>query len=243
MLSTSAAIGLTSRSRLTHLERDLSSLRSAVHRLEAKLGSMPVHAAAGPPPLPQEECLNAPASQDTCSDLDSDVSDPSPTNPPAHLLQLFDNGLLGADVSGSDFASRHAPALHKAQRNSALRELMPSGQDMITIAGHAASWLPLYNSLFPSTNLTKGGAEMLSQWDDLQDPDADPLALSSLLLSIALTVQLAPHATTVGAAKTIKDAPSFIKDVSDTVEHVVVSDDALAGTLEGMETILLFIRL
>jgi hypothetical protein len=34
-----------------------------------------------------------------------------------------------------------------------------------------------------------------------------------------------------------------VKAVSDSVERIVISDDVLSGTLEGIETVLLFLRL
>jgi len=120
---------------------------------------------------------------------------------------------------------------------------MPSREDMIAIASHATSWLDLYYALFPMINLTRTSDEMLSQYDKLQVPDADPVALGALLLSAAITVQQTPNVTIGRVARNIRDADLFIKDVSDTVERIIVSDDALAGSLEGIETSLLFLRL
>jgi hypothetical protein len=88
----------------------------------------------------------------------------------------------------------------------------------------------------------KTGDEMLLQYDKLQDPGADTVAIASLLLSVALTVQQSPDNTAGRAAESIKDASSFVKNVSDAVERIVISDDAIAGTLEGIETTLLFLR-
>lgn len=243
MMPASDAVTLTSRARIRHLESDLSSLWTAVHNLEAKLGCVPTEAATRRQSPLQLENAAGPDDKPSDDESDSDASDLSSTSPPTHLLQLFDNGWLGSHAYGSAYPARNAPSLHKAQGSSALRALMPSREDMLTITALASSWLSLYNALFPMVNLTKTSDEMLSQYDRLQDPNADPVAIAALLLSVAITVQQAPDDTTGRAAKSIKDASSFVKDVSDSVERIVISDDALAGTLEGIETALLFLRL
>lgn len=237
MISTSKVITSTSRARIEHLESDISSLWTTVRNLEAKLGCLPTENATRP--QPQSQTKDARGLQDTLDDEESD----SPMNPPAHLLQLFDNGSLGSCGLGSASPSRHAADLHKAQGSSALRRLMPSRQEMLTITAHASSWLSLYYALFPMTSLPKTSDEMLSQYDKLQDANADPVAIAALLLSVALTVQQAPDDSPCCTAGSIRDTSSFIKDVSDSVERIVISDDALSGNLEGIETTLLFLRL
>ncbi len=245
MIPAADTIEGTSRARLGHLESDVAGLWAAVRNLEAKLGCVSTEATeAAPLHSPsQTENAGSPHNKPNNDDSDSAASDLSLTNPPTHLLQLFDNGLLGSDGDRSAFPSRHTPSLHKEHRSSALRALLPSREDMVTITASASSWLSLYNALFPTINFVKTGGEMLMQYDKLQDPNADPVAIATLLLSIALTVQQAPDYTAGRAAGSIRDVSSFVKDVSDRVECIVISDDTLAGTLEGMETTLLFIRL
>lgn len=247
MMPTSDAIRVTSRARIAQLESDVSCLWTAVQNLEAKLGCVPTQAAPRPQPSSQMENVGVshekPSDGDGDDDSDSNASDLSPTNPPTHLLQLFDNGLLGSHEHGSSTPSRHAPSLHKAQASSALLELMPSREDMLTVTAHASSWLSLYSAIFPMINVTKTSDSMMSQYDNLQVPNADPVSTAALLLSVAITVQQAPDDTAGRAARSISDASSFIKDVSDSVERIVIADDALAGTLEGIETTLLFLRL
>lgn len=113
---------------------------------------------------------------------------------------------------------------------------------MSIIATYADSWLSMYTSLFPMVNVNKTAGEMLSQYDKLQDPNADPIATAALLLSVALTVQQAPE-DIKSRAKGMKDPYAFIRDVAETVDRVVVNDDNLACSLEGIQTIMLFLRL
>lgn len=243
MIPTSDTVKVTSRARINHLEGEVSSLWTAVRNLEAKLGCVSAESAARPKPFLQTGDPCTPQEKPSDDDCDSNASDTSPSNPPSHLLQLFDNGFLGSNKYGSASPSHHAPSLHKAQGAYALRALMPSRDDMLNITVHASSWLSLNNALFPTINLTKTSDEMMSQYDKLQDPHADPVAIAALLLSIAITVQQAPDDTAGLAAESIRDASLFIKNVSDSVERHVVSDDALAGSLEGIETTLLFLTL
>ena len=243
MISTSETIEGTSRARLGHVESDVADLWAAVRKLEAKLGCMSTE--ADPlleSPSPTEES-GGPYNTPNDDDSDSIAADLSLTNPPTHILQLLDNGLLDSNGDGSAFQSHHTPSLHKAHRSSPLRALLPSREDMVTITASASSCLSLYNALFPVMSFAKTSDEMLSQYDKLQDLNADPVAIAALLLSIALIVQQAPNDTAGRVAGSIKDASSFIKDVSDCVELIVISDDILAGTLNGMEMTLLFIRL
>ncbi|KAE8442514.1 hypothetical protein EG329_003295 [Mollisiaceae sp. DMI_Dod_QoI] len=228
---------MTSKAHIAHLKDDVSRLWTAVHTLETKLGCVPTKATLQPP----TQMGNPGAFHGTPSDddLDSNASDLSPTSPQSHLLQLFDTGLLGSDGYGPEAPVRPAPNLHKAQESYALRALLPSKEDMVVIAAQASPWLYMYNSLFPTTNIFSSGEEMLSQYDKLQDPNANPFAIADLLLSVAITVQQKPNETVVG----IKNASSFIKDVCDTVERIIISHDALAGTLEGIRTSLLFLRI
>ena len=247
MMPTADSVTATSRGRIGHLESDVSSLWTAVHNLEARLGYVSSETITPPQPPSHTEIADGrhdKPSDDDDSDSDSNASDLTPTSPPTHLLQLFDNGLLGSSGYGSSVnPSHHASSLHKAHGISALRGLMPSREDMLTITAHASSWLSLYNAIFPMINFTKTSDEMLSQYDKLQDPKADPVSIAALLLSVAITVQQAPDDTTGRAAESIRDASSFVKDVSDSVERIVILDDALAGSLEGIETTLLFLRL
>ena len=246
-MTTSDAIGATSRARIEHLENEVLSLWTTVHNLEAKLDSFSSQITSHHQPPPQTETAAAPQAKsrtdDSEIDSNSSVSDLTPTHPPTHLLQLFDNGVLGSHEDASATTSRDTISPHKARGTSALRSLMPSRDDMLTITAHTSSWLSLFNAFFPINNLIKTSDEMLSQYDKLQNPNADPVAIAALLISVAMTVQEAPNDTTGRAAESIRDASLFVKDVSDSVERIVISEDILAGSLDGIQTTLLFIRL
>jgi hypothetical protein len=180
-------------------------------------------------------------------DDDTDASDDlSPPNAPTHLLQLFDNSLLDTDGDelghGLSAPSNHPTSPQKVQACAALRALTPSRADMATIAGYASSWLPLYATLFPMVNIKMTLEAMLALHNEVQHND-DPVALATLLLYTAMTVQHAPTTASFPTSESMQNLSTFVKNVSDTVEHIVIADDALAGTIEGIEAALLFIRL
>lgn len=233
MMPTSDAVRATSRARIGHLENEVASLRNAMQSLEMRLGNVPSDTSV-PLHLSSQMHTDSKSSDD---DSDSIASDLDPANTPSHLLPLFDNGLLGSHVSKTS-----VPSHHMYRRTSVLRQLMPSREDMLTITSLASAWMTLQNELFPMTSLTKTSAEMLSQYDKLQNPDTDLVDIAALLLSVAITVQQAPDHT-AGQAKSIKDASIFVKEVSDTVERIFILDDTLSSTFEGIKTTLIFLRL
>ena len=234
----------TAQSRIGRLESNVSDLWTAVRNLETQLGGVAPEAARLQPLSQIEDAaLHKRDVDDSDSDSNSTSSGLSPKDPPTHLLQLFDNGLLSSDGYGPPPASRPTSSLHQTQGSSALRHLMPSREDMVIIIAHASSWMSMYRSLFPLMGVTKASEDILSQYDKLQDPNVDLVQIATLLLTVAITVQQAPEDTSGHAAKSIRNASSFVKDVSDAVERIIVSDDTLAGTLEGIEITLLFVRL
>ncbi|KAK4502079.1 hypothetical protein PRZ48_007890 [Zasmidium cellare] len=242
-------VRITTRARLASLERNQSSIWAAVRQLQAQNG---IAASTERPPSPSQgpsrrESLLSPVhgGPDGDGDDDSDASESlSPPTAPIHLLQLFDNGVLdsGGNDSGHAGASHHPPSPQRVQDCAALRALMPARTDMITIAAYASSWLPLYASLLPMVNVDKTPEALLTRYDELQH-EADPIALATLLLYIAMAVQHAPPPASFPESEQMQHIPTFVKTVSDTVERVVISDDALGGTLEGIEAALLFLRL
>lgn len=82
---------------------------------------------------------------------------------------------------------------------------------------------------------------MLAKYESVQAQDAHPCAVAVCLLAIAITAQQTP--ASVGPKLQGMDLQVFPREVSSVVEDVIVSDNALGGTMEGIETTLLFLRL
>ena len=178
-------------------------------------------------------------------DSDSESSDTSPMNPPAHLQQLFDNEFLdshGNDTISSDIGSDKVSAAQVARARSRLQALMPPKEDVQAIFAPAAKWISLYTALFPVINMFTNAGEMLARYEALQEPDANPVSIASLLISVAITVVQKPPETACRLTA-INDTALFVRRVTAAVEEVLVSNDNLIGTVEGIETTLLYIRL
>ncbi|OWP00334.1 hypothetical protein B2J93_3745 [Marssonina coronariae] len=239
-------VASTSRARVARLESEVSELWEVVRGLEARLGDAPSAPRAALPSQSLDSGEPA-ASPDALAgdeeDPAGDALDNSPDNTPGHLLQLFDNELLGSDRHGPSSSAKGPPSSRHLSSVSSLRALMPTRADMLAIAGQAASWMSLYNAVLPLSSLSRTSEELLAEHHRLQSAKADPIGLATLLLSIALTVQQEPGLTASRSTERMRDAATFVKHVSDCVERTVLSDDALAARLEGIEAGFLFIRL
>lgn len=85
--------------------------------------------------------------------------------------------------------------------------------------------------------------ELLVQYEGLLRPDASPYTLAALLLWIAIGVQNAPPDMLRTLSGSIKDGPRFVRQISETLEEVIVTNDTVAGSVEGIEISLLWVRL
>ena len=225
----------TSRDRISQLEDEVSKLWSVVSDLKTELG----HA-------PSDEAQYRGAKVERHSvETDSEMSEISPMNPPTHLQQLFDNEFLdshGNDGLSSDMGSDKASSAMLVRARTRLQALMPPKEDVRTIISNAASWLTLYNALFPTITMFTNAQEMLAKYEALQAPDASPMSIASLLISISITVLQKPRDQSTELTG-IKDTAGFVRKVTEAVEETIIGNDILAGTLEGIETSLLYIRL
>jgi hypothetical protein len=231
-----------------NLERNQSALWAALRDLRTQSG---IVSSDRPLPSPPEQSRgpSVASHSNDIDDIDDDTDESEdllPPNAPTHLLQLFHNVLLNSD--GHDLghstcaASNHSTGSQRTQACIALRALAPSDADMEAIAAYSSSWLPLYASLFPIANIETTPEGILALHNKSKRHD-DPVALATLLLFVAMTVQHAPTSATFPTSECMQNLPKFVKNVADTVEHYVILDDALAGTIEGIEASLVFLRL
>jgi hypothetical protein len=182
--------------------------------------------------------------EDSENDSESEMSDPSPANPPTHLQLLFENSLLDSrDVR------EQAPRHHKSSEarlsraRSALRGLMGSEEDASVLAARAAEWLTLTNSIVPLVFIARTKDELILDWDQARRPDAQPTTIAAVCLIKALTIHSVPQSSLPDLNGQLSDASAYSKTVSDAIEIYIVNDDVLAGSLEGNEVCLLFQRL
>lgn len=187
--------------------------------------------------------------------LDSVDSEPdglelAAAHQPTHLRQLFDNDLLDSqtpnDPEWQDHDYRNArPAVEKylniARRE--LQRLLPSREDVSAIAGFTFPWMSIYVAMFPHIRMQTTAKEMLDQYDELCSPNANPMSLANLLISMALTIRQIPANDVRSLAPGLRNVARFVAEVSETIDRTIASNDTLAATLDGIETSLLFTRL
>jgi hypothetical protein len=68
------------------------------------------------------------------------------------------------------------------------------------------------------------------------------MAVAALLVSLAITIAQLPTQPPLVLAS-IPDPLQWVRSVNDTVENIIVKDDTLSCSLEGIETFMLYIRL
>ena len=244
MTSAADMVNSSSRARIGALEQRVSDLCAVVKRLEQRLDCTPTEA---DPDHSRSSLQTRTIDHGQSDDSNSSASSPSDaaslTNPPTHLLHLFDNGLLDSQRSDLFTPPNAASSTHTTRGFKTLLALMPSREDMLVIIADPSSWLSWYDTFFPIFNSIKTGDEMLSEFDNVRRPDAKPVSIAVLLLSIAITIQQAPQKYSNDVTASIRNAVLFIKEASDVVERLVVFNDDVLGTLEGITCALLFLRL
>jgi hypothetical protein len=177
-------------------------------------------------------------------ETDSETSEMSPINPPAHLQQLFDNDFVdtqATDAMSSNVGSDRISNALLSKVRSRLQALMPSKEDVRIICEPSMKWISIYASLFPTMNKFNSAEDILGQYDLLCGPDANPLQLAGLLLSVAITIVQQPAIPT--SSLTMTDPLRWVRSVNDTIDDTVVRNDSLVCTMEGIETTLLYLRL
>ncbi|KAH7416751.1 hypothetical protein BKA64DRAFT_276244 [Cadophora sp. MPI-SDFR-AT-0126] len=248
MRRTNETVANTSRARLQQLEKEVSSLWNVVQQLEGRLNggnaashSQPAVSTLSRANPPVESPNEIPSDEE--DNFDSDDSALSTTNTPIHLLHLFDNGLLEPESPASNTSFRHHTNVKHAHNIAAFQKVMPSREITFRIAAYATPWLRIYNLLFPQSNIPRTSQDLLAQYDRSCSSTANLLELASLLVSLALTVQQFPDDFIGEQPDRMRNPLAFVKDVSELVERTVANDDVLGGTVDGIGTTLLYLRL
>jgi hypothetical protein len=259
------------RDRIRLLEQEVGSLWSVVRRLEANADGGTTHGLSdlGLSYLtpqehdhPQNVGESSRPSESTRGHVEDRAEDPldnsdseldgfelSASHQPTHLRQLFNNGLLdsqAADAVWEDtghHSARPATEMYLTIARRQLQRLLPSREDVSAIAGFTFPWMSIYIAMFPRIRMQTTAAEMIDQYDDLRSPNANPMSLANLLISLALTIRQIPANDVRSLSLGLRNVPRFVEEVSETVDRTIASNDMLAATLDGIETSLLFTRL
>ncbi|KAJ9603200.1 hypothetical protein H2200_012495 [Cladophialophora chaetospira] len=228
--------------RVAVLELEVASLRKAVRGIQSKLGYQAVDIEAAP-----VQPSASPAEDE--SEEDSDASDVLTTEQPSHLRSLFQNDWLSADVGGQDeqLQDRRAKAVAHLLNTAreTLQKLIPSKEDVFSMAKTASKWLDLVAAILAQPFGINSQQELIDSYDDMLKPDVDTMTLAAWLLDLAVTVQQEPeaHGSPATSLKRFHRGSDFCRAVSEAVETTLISHDRLLGTIKGLGMAMHLLRL
>lgn len=232
---------VSTRDRIALLEQRITTLTTSVQTLGSQQSS---HSTSPRASLAGIESGHSGSDWDTD---EADGSDVPVIGPPAYLKSLFNNDFIssGHDV-GDVHELRTSRVLDQIRRSArtTLQALIPSKDDVQIFARHASGWMELIHSIFPLLLVTKSGSEVLSQYEDMKQPDVDPIRLASWLLLVAVTAEQMPGG--IASPEFTSKWPNgfrYADAVSDAVERTISAQERLSGTVAGIETSILLIRL
>ena len=224
---------ISAKERISQLEREMASLAELVRdQQNPSVGSK----TPGFGPTPPDELEDEP--------YDEDADD---TRPPAHLQLLFED-LDGETRTPTHHAlgqpSRGASEAVKRNVRAKLQLLLPSQDEVWQITEFAPAWLAFYHSLFPAFFACRTGEQLRLNYEHMCRPDANPTSVAMYLIYLAITSQQFPTDRMVQRpfAK-YQSVEEFVNSVCTTVRETIVDNDDLAGTAEGLELTVSFIRL
>ncbi|KAL4783316.1 major facilitator superfamily domain-containing protein [Aspergillus varians] len=231
---------LPSRYRIAQLEAQVNRLTKIVNNIEAKVGG-------NPSIEPEQTTAHSPSSDDF--DGESSASEFLIAEEPAQLRSLFQNDWLSVDTD-----QRHELLQERRVKASAhllesvrpsLQKLIPSKERTAEMMVCSYDWLQTMQYVLPQPSAPTSNQEILGQYEDMCRPDVGVVSLASWLLVVAITAHQVPQGTDTpeNASGWFRKRIEFARNVSDTVEHVVMAHDRLVGTLEGLGMTIHFIRL
>ena len=164
----------------------------------------------------------------------------------APVLSLFDNAILSRRQDDNSFSTTTAStappgtsvtsarAIKLEGARQTLLSLFPSQQMLEAILGAANLWWPSWQHMFPETFGTSSDYTFDQFIADTKPSDNVP-KLAKALLCISIGLQDASVSTNVRASTAIDMTNRYI----DMIDELVLSDDELAGTLDGIECLVL----
>lgn len=166
------------------------------------------------------------------------------TSPPSHVRLLFDKFAVEDDGdSEGDRQSRRLYTSFMRLARSKLQPLIPSREQVSLVAQYASHWMPLYHSLFPPVFAFRTGEQLVVNYDRMRSQDVHPVPLAMFLLSVAITAQQMPSESVPASFHGGQGVRRFIDAVCRSVDQTIIGNNALAGSPEGLETAMLYVRL
>ncbi|KAJ5641974.1 hypothetical protein N7490_005974 [Penicillium lividum] len=183
------------------------------------------------------------------SDDESKMSDILITERPSHIQSLFQNDWLSLDnrqKTGKLQERRErasANLLETARR--ALQKLIPSKDEVVGIYKSAFEWMRILHALLPQPFIARSDEEAISSYDQMREPNVDPMALASWMLTLAMTAQQMPQGEIITSGQSGESMRRFdlSRVISNTVERTIITHDRLLGTTSGIMLCIHWIRL
>jgi hypothetical protein len=149
----------------------------------------------------------------------------------APALSLFDNAVISRKDS--------APAMSRSQYNksktviAALNQLLPSPHDLDIILESSGEWWTIWRKMFPQ--ITDRRCETYKQSVSHSLRSDKPAEIAKIMLCLAISIHQMPNGFEWKRLQ-LKDTRSqFIEKYVSTVNKLVVCDDEIAATVEGIE--------
>lgn len=174
------------------------------------------------------------------------------TSPPdnyldnAPVLSLFDNAILSRRQDDNTFSTTTAStappgtsvtSARAMKLESARQTLLLSFSSQVkleAILGAADLWWPTWQHMFPETFGTSSDCTF-DHFIENTKPSENVLKLAKALICISICLQEVPFSTNCQASTATDMANRYIG----MIDELVLSDDELAGTLDGIECLIL----
>lgn len=168
---------------------------------------------------------------------------------PSHMNSLFQNEWISTDSQRNTQLQHDRQLRTKTQildeARSALQPLIPELEDVAALSNHFFSWLSILQELCPTTSLANSPEGILASYEDMKKPDVDPFRLACWLLALAITsMQLQQDVQSPASLiRSFQKRFNFAQAIQRTVDNHIMSHDSILGTVSGLETALMFLRL
>ncbi|KAK5108914.1 hypothetical protein LTR62_007716 [Meristemomyces frigidus] len=239
------AARVTSRHRIAQLEHKVSTLFKVVQKLERQAGG-PNHDLAAISTVVEHAVEPSPSSLNEDNSSESGQSEATPANAPTHLRQLFNDGSLDyAEVQNRRVLSKSngtSDTRWSRARALLLREL-PSRTEVAAIAANTGPWLDIVRNMLFASYAAESPAMVVAKWDKVQQDDANPTELAMLLITLATSVHQMQAEVLTKIYSKVEEGYEFARKASDVIETVIVMDNVLAMSLEGLEVCCWWVRL
>lgn len=149
----------------------------------------------------------------------------------APALTLFDNAVISRKDS--------APAVSRAQYNksktviAALNHLLPSPHDLEIILETSHEWWTIWRKMFPQ--ITDKRCETMKQSVSHSLRSEKPAEIAKIMLCIAISIHQMPNGFEWSRLQLRETRSQLIEKYVAAVNKLIVSDDEIAATVEGIE--------